>query len=110
MNHAQLEFKDSKLLVSGTLTFDTVNKLLDDSQSWLKKVSNIDIDLSGVTHSDSAGLALLIEWHRYAKQNKKEIIFKNPPVQLLNIAKLSGIDEILPLSGIRSQESGVSLR
>jgi phospholipid transport system transporter-binding protein len=98
MNKSELHLTDDHLLqVIGHLNFNTVNKLWEESQPLLEKIFEIEIDLSGTEHSDSAGLALLMEWYRYAKQHKKPIIFRNVPQQLMNIAKTSGIHEILPM-------------
>ncbi len=38
-----------------------------------------DVDLSGVTQSDSAGLALLIEWLKLATRSGKTVRFKASP-------------------------------
>ena len=40
------------------------------------------IDLSGVTSSDSAGLALLIEWLSVAQAAGRSLKFENIPLQL----------------------------
>ena len=59
-------------------------------------MKEIRIDLSSVMHSNGAGLALLVEWMRYANANQKKIHFKNIPENLLSIAKVSGIAELIP--------------
>lgn len=89
---------DCRLFLRGQLTFDTVKTLWEESQPVLEKLSSIEVDLMNVTRGDSAGLALLIEWYYYAKQQGKSIIFKNLPTQLFNMAKISGVDQILSLS------------
>jgi phospholipid transport system transporter-binding protein len=35
----------------------------------------------------------MIEWIKYTRQHRTQIIFKNIPDQLLNLAKLSGFDK-----------------
>jgi phospholipid transport system transporter-binding protein len=54
------------------------------------------VDLSGVTHADSAGVALLIEWVAALRDTGREIRFSAIPGQVLAIARLSGVDEFLP--------------
>ncbi len=80
-------------VIDGNLTFATIDKQTIKSFSFLKAASEITIDLGRVTSTDSAGLALMIEWIKYARHNRTQIRFKNIPEQLLNLAKLSGFDQ-----------------
>lgn len=57
--------------------------------------SELELDLSGVSSADSAGLALLLEWVHWAKQSAREIQFKNIPDQIQTIARISEVDGIL---------------
>ncbi|MBL1321836.1 MAG: STAS domain-containing protein [Methylophaga sp.] len=82
--------------VAGELTFATVNTLLEQAPTLFDNHHKLNIDLAAVTRSDSAGLALLIDWMRLAKTNSKEIMFYNIPVQITAIANASGVDELLP--------------
>ena len=89
---------DTDLLrVKGELTFATANDILQQSQTLFAPIAALDIDLASVTRSDSAGLALLVEWIRSANQKNKTIVFHNIPEQLLAIASASGVDEMLPI-------------
>jgi len=92
---ADIKVNNGKLYISGNLNFDSVVELWDESLPLLQNLQSLHVDLSNVTESNSAGLALLVEWLRYADQNKKTITFKYLPQQLLSIAKISGVDEIL---------------
>ena len=80
-------------VINGDLTFATIDKQTLKSFSFLKTAKEITIDLSGVTNTDSAGLALMIEWIKYSRHNRTHLVFKNIPEQLLNLAKLSGFDQ-----------------
>jgi phospholipid transport system transporter-binding protein len=53
------------------------------------------VDLGGVGESDSAGLALLIEWLRMAKQSGKEIHFANVPEQIEALARISEVEDLI---------------
>jgi phospholipid transport system transporter-binding protein len=83
--------------IAGELSFSTANAVLADAQQVFDNASKLDIDLSAVTRSDSAGVALLVDWMRNAKQNSKKIVFHNVPAQMLAIASASGLDEALPV-------------
>lgn len=80
-------------VVDGDLTFSTIDKQSVKSFSFLKAAKEITIDLSRVSCTDSAGLALMIEWIKYTRHNKTQLSFKNIPEQLLTLAKLSGLDK-----------------
>jgi len=80
-------------LVDGDLTFSTIGKDTVKSLEFLTTAKEITVDLSGVTTTDSAGLALMIEWVKYARSHRAQVTFKKIPQQLLNLAKLSGLDK-----------------
>lgn len=89
--------EDGVVTISGDLTFDTVNALLDQASDFFEPLAKLDINLENVTRSDSAGLALLVDWMRYAKNKNKKIVFHHVPTQLLAIANASGLDELLSI-------------
>jgi phospholipid transport system transporter-binding protein len=80
-------------IIDGDLTFSTIDKKTVKSFDFLKTAKHITIDLSRVTSTDSAGLALMIEWIKYTRDHKIQLHFKNIPKQLLNLARLSGFDK-----------------
>jgi phospholipid transport system transporter-binding protein len=90
--------------VSGELTFGTVREVLQLSQSLFADAAALDIDLSGVSGADSAGLALLMEWYRLASRANKAIRFIGVPDQLRALAKISDVDELLALPASRDLE------
>lgn len=88
------------LSVNGELNFSTVPALLERGSALLAgRAGAIRLDLGGVTRADSAGLALLIEWLRVARRNHASIEIRNMPAQLRAIARVSGLDAILPAGG-----------
>lgn len=97
----RLERADGVVRVSGDLTFATVTALWRDSQPLLGAGgARLQIDLAGVGHADSAGLALLVEWLRNARTAGVELVFQAVPAQLLAIASASGVDRLLPLQSL----------
>ena len=82
-----------RFAIDGDLTFATIDKQTLKSFSFLKVAKEVTIDLARVSCTDSAGLALMIEWIKYARHNGTQLSFKNIPEQLLNLAKLSGFDQ-----------------
>ncbi len=86
-----------EITVSGELVFDKVVALLKTSNPYFDGTSKLLFDLQGVVKTDSAGLALLVEWTRLAHQKKQVIDFCKVPKQLLDIARVSGLDNLLPI-------------
>lgn len=93
--NANAYLTDDCLTVSGELNFATVVHLWNESLPLLAKHQVLQIDLSRVTSANSAALALLLEWLKYARDEKKTITFQNMPPQIQSIASMAGIDKIL---------------
>jgi phospholipid transport system transporter-binding protein len=81
--------------VVGSLTFTTVSALLPVGSEAIAAGLAAVVDLQGVFASDSAGLALLIEWLGEAKGAKRTLRYENVPVQLQQLARLSEVEELL---------------
>ena len=79
----------------GSLDFATVTRLLPLGTTAIEAGHAATIDLGGVTGTDSAGLALLIEWLSVAKQARRSLRYENMPAQLHQLARLSEVDDLL---------------
>jgi len=79
--------------IEGELSFQTANDVLTEFLQKRQVQTPKVIDLKAITRTDSAGLALLIELMRQVPDNTLE--FRNIPVQMLSIAKISGVEELL---------------
>lgn len=86
--------------IEGELNMQTVPAVSQQLQSILpkKEGETFTLDLSSVTRSDSAGVALLVEMMQMAKTAKQTLLFSNLPGQMEDIAGVSGLLDILPLS------------
>jgi len=77
--------------LSGELDVTNVTSLLKMfSQQNVKPQT---IDLSAVTRTDSAGLALLLELKRLTRQSTLSL--QNMPQQMLQLAKVNDVTELL---------------
>ncbi len=86
---------DGHFALSGEMSFDTAERILQASERPFEEHTRLEIDLSGVTMSDSAGLALLLEWVTWANHTVREIRFSGMPDRVLAIAKTTEVDELL---------------
>lgn len=83
--------------VEGELSFNTVNSLSEKNHILIEQHQKITFDLSQVTFSDNAGVALLVVFASYAKKLGKEVLFVNLPRQLLVLIEAGGIRDMLPI-------------
>ena len=98
MADAQLvENEDGSWLLQGELDFTSVLSVLRHDGVYMRGKNPLTVDLKGVTRSDSAGLALLLQWSRDSEIAGNSIEFVNVPAQLLSIARVCGLDDILSL-------------
>lgn len=88
---------DGRLILAGELSFATVTRLHGEARPLFAQQGDIRVDLQDIERADSAGLALLIEWMRNARELGKSIQFLNIPQQMLAIARVSSLDQVLPL-------------
>jgi phospholipid transport system transporter-binding protein len=85
--------------VSGVLDAVTVVDVLEQSLERFKAEPQISVDLAGVAEADSAGLALLIEWLRTARQRGQPIQFLNVPAQINALARISEVEDLFASNG-----------
>ncbi|MEK6749344.1 MAG: STAS domain-containing protein [Pseudomonadota bacterium] len=96
MSQASLQtLAAGQVAVRGELTFYSVPELLRDSKEVFTRGQSIVIDLAGVTRSDSAGIALVLEWLRSARRQRAELRFVNVPEQMQALARVGGVDALL---------------
>lgn len=86
---------DGQFAVSGELTFDTAEKILKTSEVMFEDHTQLEVDLSDVVNSDSAGLALLLEWVTWANHTVREIRFTGMPEKILAIARTTEVEPLL---------------
>ncbi|MDJ0709870.1 MAG: STAS domain-containing protein [Woeseiaceae bacterium] len=86
---------DGRFSLAGKMTFETAEKILRASEEPFEEHSQIEVDLSGVIASDSAGLALLLEWVTWANHSVREIRFKDMPEKVLAIARTTEVEGLL---------------
>jgi phospholipid transport system transporter-binding protein len=85
-----------QLQVSGCLTMDTVAGLFDAALPADNK-GMLVIDLARVEAVDSAAVSLLLSWLRRAQSRQVAISFEHVPDNLLSLARLYGVADLLPL-------------
>lgn len=86
---------DGRYQVSGKLDFDTVPDVWRESRAAFNEEAAPVIDLGHVTQVDSAALALVIEWLRWARGHGKRLDLVNIPEALRALARISEVENLL---------------
>jgi len=84
-----------RLVLDGPVTLANVAALLEEGRRHLADGA-ATVDLSGVTELDSSALALLLAWLREAKSGGRAVGFANLPDSLKTIARLYGVEDLIP--------------
>jgi phospholipid transport system transporter-binding protein len=85
----------TRAVVSGPATLANVRALLEEGRAQLDAGVRT-IDLGGVTELDSSLLAVLLAWRREARAANVELAIEGLPQGLATIARLYGVEELLP--------------
>lgn len=94
---ASLHIEDGGMKVSGELNFSSVIPLQLQGSQWLlnEAPQACYVDLSEVTHANSAGTTLLLSWLRSAKAAGKQLTIRNMPAMLTSLMELIGLGSLL---------------
>jgi phospholipid transport system transporter-binding protein len=94
---ARLSVHGNRLQVVGVLDLRSVVGLLEAGRRAIDASSGSEavLDLSGVRRSDSAGLALVVDWLRAARRRGLRLAIEGAPSQLMDIARVSGLEELM---------------
>lgn len=83
--------------LAGVATFANARALLERGTREFAGQSVVELDLSGVTAADSAGLAVLLAWLQQARGAGHTLVFRGLPDQLLSTARVCGVEPLLGL-------------
>jgi len=81
--------------LSGTVGFGTAMPLLEKSRELFGDVPDIAVDFADVERFNSAGVALLIEWLRWARRGKRGLVFEHLPAEALAMARICEVEPLL---------------
>ena len=90
--------QNESLPLEGPLSFESLPRVLTASDAYEARADlpeRLTIDFSAVTEVDSSAVALLLEWRRRALAHGKTIIFANLPENLMALAELYGVAELI---------------
>lgn len=92
--------------LSGVVDFSTVTGLATAASALFREQSalglkQVEIDLADLESTNSAGLALLLEWMEMAHPHGIRLTYRHLPDSLLRMADFSNLQTLLPVVGCR---------
>jgi len=88
---------DGWMVVKGNLTMETVPAMFEAGIQHLAS-EDLRVDFSQVNTVDSAAVSMLLGWTRAAQRSQQNLCVKALPEDLLSLARLYGVAELLPQS------------
>ena len=88
----------NRVEIGGALTLDGATVALQAGRDALARMPAGDavFDLGPVSAVDSTGLAIVFAWLRDARAAQRKLSFERLPQQLLSLAAVYGVNELLP--------------
>ncbi|NBC48171.1 MAG: STAS domain-containing protein [Gammaproteobacteria bacterium] len=111
------ELGPDRYQLQGVLDLSAVARLAKQTKRLFKSGQNrsatqpgrrIEIDLGGIERSNSAVIALLLDWVDQAAQQQIELVFKKWPQALERIAAFSNVDQLLGIETRQADDGGAS--
>jgi phospholipid transport system transporter-binding protein len=84
-----------EMALSGGLTMQTVPALFETGLQHLAS-QDLQVDFSQVESVDSAAVSMLLGWARAAQHGQRDLRVLNLPDDLLSLARLYGVADMLP--------------
>lgn len=81
--------------LTGCFGFETAGPLLERGDAAFRAHPAVELDLSGVSDADSAGLAVLLAWVDRARRRGHTLRFAGLPPQLVGIARITEVEPLL---------------
>jgi phospholipid transport system transporter-binding protein len=91
------ETSPGQFAARGPLTFATARRARESGEAAFGAANSreLQVDCSGVTSSDSAGMTVLLDWLALAKRAGRSMHFANLPEQVHALARISDVQELL---------------
>jgi phospholipid transport system transporter-binding protein len=89
--------ESGRIVISGPVTLGNVATVVEEGRRHLAEGVRT-VDLAEVTEMDSSLLAAMLAWLRDARGRGGELTFANPPQSLRTIARLYGVDSLIPVA------------
>ena len=88
---------NGRFAARGPLTFATAREAREQGLRSLASAAahELEVDCGGISASDSAGLAVLLDWLGAAKRAGRSLRYRQLPEGLVALGRISEVDELL---------------
>lgn len=96
-----IEHADGSLRVTAPMVIVNARSLLEAGRHCLRSGhlnELVVLDLVAVAEVDSSALSVVLAWLRTAAERSIRLRLANPPANLISLATLYGVAELLPLA------------
>lgn len=93
----ELSFANNTLKLSGNIYMNNAAAVCSQGRALMKPHARISVDLSEVENADSSLLAVLVDWLRHAKLDKRELKLTKVSTKIMALARVCSLDTILPI-------------
>jgi phospholipid transport system transporter-binding protein len=89
------------LRITGALTFATAARVWSEGERELARLGGdrVEIDCSGLSAADSAGLAVLVQWLATGRRQGRSVTLRGLPRAVVDIARISEVEELIQPGG-----------
>lgn len=92
----RLQSRDGAYVLQGPLSFATARRARETLLRALEGGQGaLVVDCAGITRSDSAGLAVLLDWLGAARRRGRSLRLQDLPEGLLALAAISDVQDLL---------------
>ena len=99
----ELQGAAGRYRLSGTAGMANGRALLERGLTEFHGQPRVEVDLSGITATDGAGLAVLLTWAARARATGQALTFAGLPAQLSALARVCGVEALL---GVAAPSAG----
>ena len=94
----------------GAVNFDNAGRVMAEGQKLFAQHQDIVVDTSEAEVSNTAGLAVLMEWAAWCDVRDIRLVYEGVQANALAVAELNGVTMMLPLStGMEARSEIASL-
>ena len=91
-----MERRDGVVRLAGALTLDNARGALASAEDVFDDGREpLVFDLGGLWRTDSAAIAVLLEWRRRAIRQERELEYRNAPERLRQLARISDLEAVV---------------
>ncbi|CBL44222.1 STAS domain protein [gamma proteobacterium HdN1] len=96
MKAALEKLSDSAWTLRGDIKYANAVEIREQGERLLESsAQSVGVDLSGMTSATSVAISVLLCWLRAAQKRGKSLSFNHLPQNLLDVARVSGLDKLL---------------